>query len=67
MTHSVCAGAARPCSANSTQYQESVNAYATGGLSSTPGDMMNLAQMFPGGVLSALKEIVRNLAQPLQK
>jgi CubicO group peptidase (beta-lactamase class C family) len=29
-----------------TQYQEFVNAYATGGLSSTPGDMMNLARMF---------------------
>jgi CubicO group peptidase (beta-lactamase class C family) len=34
---------------NGTQYQEFVNAYATGGLSSTPGDMMNLAQMFLGG------------------
>ena len=32
-----------------TQYQEFVNAYATGGLSSTPGDMMNLAQVFLGG------------------
>ncbi|MBC8642024.1 beta-lactamase family protein [Caballeronia sp. EK] len=28
-----------------TQYQEFVNAYATGGVSSTPGDMMNFAQM----------------------
>ncbi|BAN26684.1 beta-lactamase [Caballeronia insecticola] len=35
--------------ANGTQYQEFVNAYATGGLSSTPADMMNLAQMFLGG------------------
>ena len=35
--------------ANGTQYQEFVNAYATGGLSSTPGDMMNLAQMIIGG------------------
>jgi CubicO group peptidase (beta-lactamase class C family) len=35
--------------ANGTQYQEFVNAYATGGLSSTPGDMMNLARMFLGG------------------
>jgi hypothetical protein len=35
--------------ANGTQYQEFVNAYATGGLSSTPGDMMNLAQMTIGG------------------
>jgi CubicO group peptidase (beta-lactamase class C family) len=35
--------------ANGTQYQEFVNAYATGGLSSTPGDMMNLAQMILGG------------------
>jgi CubicO group peptidase (beta-lactamase class C family) len=35
--------------AKGTQYQEFVNAYATGGLSSTPGDMMNLAQMFLGG------------------
>lgn len=34
--------------ANGTQYQEFVNAYATGGLSSTPGDMMNLAAMFLG-------------------
>ncbi|WP_244173658.1 serine hydrolase domain-containing protein [Caballeronia temeraria] len=34
--------------ANGTQYQEFVNAYATGGLSSTPGDMMNLAQMIIG-------------------
>lgn len=34
---------------NGTQYQEFVNAYATGGLSSTPTDMMNLAQMFLGG------------------
>lgn len=32
-----------------TQYQEFVNAYATGGLSSTPTDMMNLAQMIYGG------------------
>ncbi|KND57425.1 Beta-lactamase [Candidatus Paraburkholderia schumanniana] len=37
--------------ANGTQYQEFVNAYATSGLSSTPGDMMNLAQMIlQGGV-----------------
>lgn len=37
--------------ANGTQYQEFVNAYATGGLSSTPVDMMNLAQMiYNGGV-----------------
>ena len=35
--------------ANGTQYQEFVNAYATGGLTSTPGDMMNLAQMILGG------------------
>jgi CubicO group peptidase (beta-lactamase class C family) len=35
--------------ANGTQYQEFVNAYATGGLSSTPTDMMNLAQMIIGG------------------
>ncbi len=35
--------------ADGTQYQEFVNAYATGGLSSTPGDMMNLAQMILGG------------------
>jgi CubicO group peptidase (beta-lactamase class C family) len=35
--------------AKGTQYQEFVNAYATGGLSSTPGDMMNLARMFLGG------------------
>ncbi|WP_232471101.1 serine hydrolase domain-containing protein [Caballeronia hypogeia] len=35
--------------AKGTQYQEFVNAYATGGLSSTPADMMNLAQMFLGG------------------
>jgi CubicO group peptidase (beta-lactamase class C family) len=35
--------------ADGTQYQEFVNAYATGGLSSTPGDMMNLARMFLGG------------------
>jgi CubicO group peptidase (beta-lactamase class C family) len=34
---------------NGTQYQEFVNAYATGGLSSTPTDMMNLAQMIIGG------------------
>jgi CubicO group peptidase (beta-lactamase class C family) len=34
--------------ANDMQYQEFVNAYATGGLSSTPGDMMKLAQMFLG-------------------
>lgn len=34
---------------NGTQYQEFVNAYATGGLSSTPTDMMNLAQMLYGG------------------
>jgi CubicO group peptidase (beta-lactamase class C family) len=31
------------------QHQEFVNAYATGGLSSTPVDMMNLAQMIYGG------------------
>ena len=31
------------------QRQEFVNAYATGGLSSTPADMMNLAQMIYGG------------------
>lgn len=35
--------------AKGVQYQEFVNAYATGGLSSTPGDMMNLAQMIIGG------------------
>jgi len=35
--------------ANGTQYQEFVNAYATGGLTSMPGDMMNLAQMILGG------------------
>ncbi|REG49182.1 CubicO group peptidase (beta-lactamase class C family) [Paraburkholderia sp. BL6669N2] len=34
---------------NGTQHQEFVNAYATGGLSSTPADMMNLAQMIYGG------------------
>lgn len=34
---------------NGVQYQEFVNAYATGGLSSTPTDMMNLAQMIYGG------------------
>ena len=34
---------------NGTQYQEFVNAYGTGGLSSTPADMMNLAKMFLGG------------------
>lgn len=34
---------------NGTQYgQEFTNAYATGGLSTTPLDMMNLAQMFIG-------------------
>lgn len=36
--------------ANGTQYgQEFANPYATGGLSTTPLDMMNLAQMFIGG------------------
>lgn len=43
---------------NGTQYQEFVNAYATGGLSSTPGDMMNLARMFLGGGAFEGKQIV---------
>lgn len=38
--------------ANGTQYgQEITNAYATGGLATTPLDMMNLAQMFIGNGL----------------
>lgn len=44
--------------AQGTQYQEFVNAYATGGLSSTPADMMNLAQMFLGGGVFEGKRVV---------
>jgi len=43
---------------NGTQHQEFVNAYATGGLSSTPADMMNLAQMIYGGGVFQGKRIV---------
>jgi len=42
-----------------TQYRAEVpNAYAAGGLSSTPGDMMNLAEMFLGGGMFRGKRIV---------
>ena len=44
--------------AQGKQYQEFVNAYATGGLSSTPADMMNLAQMFLGGGVFDGKRVV---------
>lgn len=43
---------------NGTQRQEFVNAYATGGLSSTPADMMNLAQMIYGGGMFEGRRIV---------
>jgi CubicO group peptidase (beta-lactamase class C family) len=40
------------------EHQEFVNAYATGGLSSTPADMMNLAQMIYGGGVFQGRRIV---------
>jgi len=44
---------------NGMQYtQEFVNAYSTGGLSTTPSDMMNLAQMFLSGGMFQGKQIV---------